>query len=413
MTMRDHKAKRLVIIFHLILIFLLIIAPNSEGKAEKRLGWEKEIQKRVKKGGIYAIDEEGRPLFSMNPHQLLIPASTLKVVTALCGFHYLGKDYRFQTIFGLDQEGNLYIKGFGDPYLISEEIEQIAKILKENGLNWVRSIRVDGSAFNAKEKIPGVAKGAEPYNFPTGALSANFNTILVEFDKKGNVISVDPHTPITPFTLRIIREKKVMGKGTIRILVGPSPNYPGLYAGSLFKAFFEKEGIKVTGDIEEGSYPQGIQPIYIHNSSMTLEEVVEEMLLHSNNFIANQIFLAIGGKVYGYPATFDKGVRAMEAYIRGQCNIGEFKAVEGSGISRENLISAESLVKVMTLFKSYKDLLVKKHGIMGKTGTLKGVWSVAGFFPSSRNGIVTFAIILNQPRNFRWEILKFLKKGLQ
>jgi len=391
MRPRHPKIGKIALILNPILALLLIFIVNSEAREIKRPGWKQEIAKRVKKGGIYAIDEEGRPIFSMNPHQLLVPASTLKVATALCGFHYLGKD----------------------PCMTSEEIEQIARILKDNGLKYIRSIRVDASAFEKTIKIPGVGKGAEPYNFPLGALSANFNTIVCEINHKGNIVAPDNNTPVTPFALRLIREKNLKGRGIMRIMVGPDPHYPGLYAGSLFRAFLEKEGIRINGEVEEGIYPEAIQPFYIHQSSMTLEEMVQEMLLHSNNFIANQIFLASGAKAYGYPATLEKGVRAMDAYIRNNCNIKDFRAVEGSGISRENGISAESLVKIMTLFKPYRELLVKKRGIMGKTGTLKGAWAVAGFFSSQKNGLVTFAIILNQPSNFRWEILKYMNKGLQ
>ena len=68
---------------------------------------------------------DNRILFSHNADTLLIPASTLKILTALTAFYYLGEDYRFRTEFYVDAESNLKIKGYGDPLLISETVVEM------------------------------------------------------------------------------------------------------------------------------------------------------------------------------------------------------------------------------------------------------------------------------------------------
>ena len=61
------------------------------------------------------MDPVGRVIWSHNPDQAMVPASTLKILTSLATLHTLGSDYRFPTDFLLDAEDNLVIKGYGDP----------------------------------------------------------------------------------------------------------------------------------------------------------------------------------------------------------------------------------------------------------------------------------------------------------
>ena len=80
---------------------------------------------------LLVADADGRVLLSHNPALPLVPASTLKVVTALAARHYLGEQGRFHTDFLLDPEGNLWIRGYGDPLLVSEVITDIARTLHQ------------------------------------------------------------------------------------------------------------------------------------------------------------------------------------------------------------------------------------------------------------------------------------------
>ena len=71
---------------------------------------------------VLVSDSHGRTLFSKNADHRLVPASTLKILTALAALHYLGPDHRFITEFYMDHNNNLFVKGYGDPLLISEVI---------------------------------------------------------------------------------------------------------------------------------------------------------------------------------------------------------------------------------------------------------------------------------------------------
>ena len=78
---------------------------------------------------ILVADPGGDIIVSKNARKLLVPASILKIFTSLVALNYLGRDFRFQTDFYLDETSNLIIKGYGDPLLVSEVVDEIARIL--------------------------------------------------------------------------------------------------------------------------------------------------------------------------------------------------------------------------------------------------------------------------------------------
>ena len=119
-------------------------------------------------------------LFSHNPEAVRIPASTIKLFTALAAFHYLTADFRFTTEIFMDNHANLKIKGNGDPLLISEVVSDIAVTLADEqdaASHRLNNLYLDNTFFTAPIAIPGVSGSTEPYDAPIGALCVNFNTV--------------------------------------------------------------------------------------------------------------------------------------------------------------------------------------------------------------------------------------------
>ena len=75
------------------------------------------------------MDENGNELVAQNADQPFVPASVTKIVTAWLALEVLGGDYRFETRFYLDGKRKLYVRGGGDPFLISEELAELASAL--------------------------------------------------------------------------------------------------------------------------------------------------------------------------------------------------------------------------------------------------------------------------------------------
>jgi D-alanyl-D-alanine carboxypeptidase/D-alanyl-D-alanine-endopeptidase (penicillin-binding protein 4) len=108
----------------LLSILILIFIKAAPGDAADRFTQVKSLI--GSRDSILVTDPENRPIVSKNRNTQLIPASILKVLTSLIALHYLGPNYRYKTEFYLDKHSNIKIKGFGDPLLISEIVNDVA-----------------------------------------------------------------------------------------------------------------------------------------------------------------------------------------------------------------------------------------------------------------------------------------------
>ncbi len=363
-----------------------------------------KIDGYLENGGM-VVNHEGRILYDRNGQQLFIPASTLKIATALAAIHYLGLDYRFRTEFYLSALHDLTIRGYGDPFLISEEWDLIVQELVSTAQIPIhlRNIYIDTSAYSDEIHIPGIESGLDPYNARNGALAVNFNTINVTVEPGGGLRSAESQTPLTPLAYELAGK---LAPGTHRINISRDLEMPSRYAGELAHAFLTEKGFEIAGRIVVRERTEAEKLIHTHYNSRKLSEVIEAMMLYSNNFIANQLLLSIGLAKDGEPATLEKGVRALNRFLIDELSLdpADFTVVEGSGLSRQNRFTPRALAEVVRAFHPYRHLLAKQDGISLKTGTLTGVYALAGYLPSERP--LCFVIILNQPQNTREGILR-------
>ena len=181
--------------------------------------------------------------------------------------------------------------------------------------------------------------------------------------------------------------------------------------GELFRAIQQRQGLPGVGNVITKQVPTGIAPFYIHQSSKPLTEVVEALMLYSNNYITNQVYLTMGAHEFGFPATWQKAKRALQNYVK-IAFPGHTKDIiveEGSGLSRSNLITPRALLAALEKFKPYAHLLPINKGRRIKSGTLKDVYSYAGYFENNES-FDSFVIILNHPGNHRDKALDLLEK---
>jgi len=353
---------------------------------------------------IIVSDPDGNIFMEKNADKKLIPASTLKLLTSLSFLHHLGPSYRFSTEFYIDKDLNLKIKGYGDPLLISEFIIDIAKTLGMK-LKYINNVIVDDTYFKKPTVIPGVTRSLEPYDSPNGALCVNFNTVSFRYSK-GKFISDERQTPLLPFAIKKINKTSAR-KG--RILLTSDQNEITLYAGHLISYFLEKEGIKRHGEIITGAVDIKTDRLILkYDSPVLLDEIVSRLLYHSNNFIANQLLIAVGAKINGPPGTLEKGVSALNDYARDILKINDFSISEGSGISRENLIPARSFLKILAEFEPYRYLMKRNGSEYFKTGTLTGVSTRAGYIKGTDGRLYKFVIMTNSNGNSAQKISKKL-----
>jgi D-alanyl-D-alanine carboxypeptidase/D-alanyl-D-alanine-endopeptidase (penicillin-binding protein 4) len=180
----------------------------------------------------------------------------------------------------------------------------------------------------------------------------------------------------------------------------------------LLAAFIERAGVKVGGEISTGTVPATLAPVYVHQQSRPLSEILTAMLLGSNNYIANQVFLEIGGTLGG-PVSLEKSLKVANAMLAANGLADAIHLEEGSGISRGTSFTARGLAKVLQLFEPHADLLKSGRGARYKTGTFSGVRTLAGYADTSKHGRVRFVIALRSNDSaMRFRLLKTIQSGL-
>jgi D-alanyl-D-alanine carboxypeptidase/D-alanyl-D-alanine-endopeptidase (penicillin-binding protein 4) len=379
--------------------------------AQALAGAKDKVAALAPSGLVLVMDEKGNELVAQNADKPFVPASVAKIVTAWLAMEVLGPGYRFQTRFYLDGNRVLYIRGSGDPFLISEELAQLASALVAAiGKQPLTAIVLDASYYPSNIRIPGIEDTDEAYDALNSALAVNFNTIHAV--RKGKTVhSAEKQTPITPLAISQFRARGPKGRGRISLTQDPAVGLQ--YAGELIAAFIERAGGSVKGTISSGPVPEGLEPVYVHLQSRTLSKILAGLLLGSNNYIANQVFLEIGGHRLGGPVSLEKSLQVANEMLARHGLAEAIRLEEGSGISRGNRFTARGLAQLLHLFEPHAILLRRGDGASFKTGTFSGVSTLAGYADTSEHGRVRFVIALtSNAGTMRFRLLKAIRSGL-
>ncbi len=365
--------------------------------------------KLIQNGAYGVSDLQGKIVEGCNLDTPYIPASILKVPTALAAMSILGPNYRFKTRFYIDAQNNLYIQGLGDPLLIPEEIRLIFTELQRRGLRQINAIHVDSSNFALEHQTPGSEFSDNPYDAPVGPTSVNFNSVPVQVRKGGVVESGEPDTPLLP-----LMEEMAAGyqSGRHRINIcrgGCNANQKmARYTAELFRALQEEAGIPGQGEMSLRPVPPNARLLYEHRSSKNLLDLTSSFLKYSSNFISNLVYLAIGAEKFGWPATWAKAERAVEQELIRQFGAATAAAIvhkDGAGLCRGDRVTARAMLEVLQAFRPYSWLLRKHQGVPTKSGSMKGVWNYIGYLNDGR----AYVVILNQSTNRRIAVLRQLQ----
>jgi serine-type D-Ala-D-Ala carboxypeptidase/endopeptidase (penicillin-binding protein 4) len=175
----------------LALALLLLSAPALADVKEK-------VAALTPAGLVLVVDDKGNELVAQNTEEPFVPASVTKIVTAWLAMEVLGGDYRFETRFYLDNKRVLYVRGGGDPLLISEELARLGtELVAAVGKKTITGIVLDASYYPSNLRVPGIEDTDEAYNALNSALAVNFNTVYAV--RSGNKVrSAEKQTPITP-----------------------------------------------------------------------------------------------------------------------------------------------------------------------------------------------------------------------
>ncbi|WP_227936329.1 D-alanyl-D-alanine carboxypeptidase/D-alanyl-D-alanine endopeptidase [Alkalihalobacillus deserti] len=406
----------------------------------------------------------GEVLYEHLANTRLRPASNMKLFTAAAALSVLGEHHRFTTELYMDGkikwkilDGDLYIKGNGDPTLLGKDIDELVRQLKIQGVRIIKGNLIADDSRYDDERYPIDLPWSDEETYYGAQVSAltvapdddyEAGTVVIEvtpgkeINDKGEVtvspgsdtlMLVNKSTTIEAnqkLDLKISREH-----GTNVIYIdGVIPKNasthkesiaiwePTDYVLHLFKQTLKEQGITLLGSIKKGKLPLTAKKLTTHES-MPLSELLVPFMKQSNNGHA-EILIKEMGYVREEEGTWDKGLNVLEEELK-QWNIETEKMVirDGSGISHVSGIPTHQISGLLyeiqaepwfsiflqslplvdggvpldrgTLNDRLKQTVASRR-VRAKTGTLTTVSSLAGYVEPKEGEALVFSIISNQ-----------------
>jgi PBP4 family serine-type D-alanyl-D-alanine carboxypeptidase len=395
---------------------------------------------------------DGRVVYARSPDRPLVPASNMKVLTAIAALSAFGPSHRFSTDLYADAppdaEGAIDVLSIygGDPALTSEEVWRMAADLRRLGIRRIRKgLRLDDSGFDGERWHPSWGRvSARAYHAPVGALSVNYGAFAVEVGagaKPGDTVRViiDPPVPFLrlsnrartgrPRARRSLLVERASANGFEDVVVSGvvpagsaaktyyrSVRNPARYAGAVIRAQLEANGIEVAGETLVGTVPENATPLLAFRGK-PLAEIVRLFLKFSNNAIAESLVKAIGARATGGPGTWENGIPAVRAELSSLgLDLEPLTLVDGSGLSYANRVAPRSLVEALRIADRSFDFgpeLVSAlpiaaadgtleeraegaaHRVRAKTGLLTRVTALSGFAARADGSELAFCVMVN------------------
>lgn len=393
----------------------------------------------------------------------LRPASNMKLLTAAAALSVLGQDYRFITEVLTDGlvkkktlEGNLYLKGKGDPTLLIADFENMALEIKKLGIKKINGNLIGDDKWYDDVRYSTDLSWSDEQAYYGAQVSALTASPTTDFDSGSVLVEIDPGTgkgdradvKVTPDTdfVKIINRTEtvpedgkkeivierqhakntIIIKGTIPLKSKIEKEWIGVweptrYAMALFKQALTDHGIQITGKTKTGTTPD--EAISLHTrQSIPLSELLVPFMKLSNNGHAETLVKEMGKVVKG-EGSWEKGLAVLETELaKFGVDTDTLLLRDGSGISQANLIPANQISQLLfavqnqtwfpTLLKSLpyageQDKMlggtlrnrlkepIFKGKVKAKTGTITSVSSLSGYVQTKSGQTLIFSIMLN------------------
>lgn len=362
--------------------------------------------------GVHVVDlASGAVLYTRNADPPQNPASNVKLVTTAAALALLGPEHRYvtrvyidrKTLHGHSVDGDLYLRGGGDPSLITADLYQLASDLRALGIHKVSGgLVLDTTQFDRDELPPGFDQKDElaAYRSPGGALSVNFGTYVVlarPGGKEGDPVlaAVDPPVPSIQLTNKATTEPGARTR--LRVAVEPDPRGhelrvelsgtlgvdaepaeyrypvagPAEYTGEVFRLVLAQRGVKLgKPGVRLAAVPDDAERVAIVRSQ-PLSVLVRSVNKLSNNYMAEHILKTLDPAV---PQTYAGGLARVRTWLGEIAMPGDVHMTNGSGLYDSNRLSPIQLTHLLTRvhrdFRIAGDYLASLP-ISGADGTLR------------------------------------------
>ncbi len=394
---------------------------------------------------VQALDDS-KPVISHNANQPFNPASVMKLVTTNAALDLLGPAYRWHTEIYRDGalkngvlEGNLIIKGYGDPSLNEAELRRLLVSLQQAGVKEIRgNLVLDKSYFSTSigSRVTFDAETYRAYNAMPSALLVNSRATSFKFQTVAGQANIVQEVEVPE--VRVINQLKLTQgdcgdwRNKFKYVVksekdAASITFNGTYAADcgekylelslfdnnqyayfLFRKLWLELGGGFHGTLENQSTMPSSAFKLVNQASKPLADVLRDVNKYSNNLMARQLLLTIAAETSSLPATEALGEQAIRAWLLSKnMPFNEMVIENGSGLSRIERISAQHLGDLLvsayhspvmpefmsslpilgtdgTVIKRLKDSPANGRAHL-KTGSIDGVSSIAGYVLDANN----------------------------
>ena len=442
------------ILYGLLLVFSLIPGIQAASLPPSVLAALKQAHVPLSDIGIEVREVKARKsLISINREQPMNPASTMKLLTTYAGLELLGPAYTWKTEAWLDGildggvlQGDLILKGYGDPKFTIEQFWLWLRELRGRGLREIHgNLVLDRNAFQLAPYDPAAfdKDPARAYNVGPDALLLNFNAIHLHLIPHGEKVSIlaEPELAGIRIENRLINVSQgdcanwddaistqlngatLLIQGTFPASCGErakyfSPLTHSLYIDTVFRALWQELGGTFSGSVRDGATPNNAR-LFATHSSAPLSELIRDINKFSNNVMARQLFLSLSVSPSA-PATIEHSEQTVHDWlVQKKLSFPELVLENGAGLSRAERISPHSMTLLLqtaqdsplqsefeaslpilgvdgTLKKRFRDSAVTRHAHL-KTGTLDGVKTVAGYVQSRSGKQWIMVFFINSP----------------
>ncbi|MCP4000945.1 MAG: D-alanyl-D-alanine carboxypeptidase/D-alanyl-D-alanine-endopeptidase [Gammaproteobacteria bacterium] len=378
----------------------------------------RQVMKRYKVPltGVSIVVKEvgaGNSLLSVAADKPRNPASTIKLLTTWAALEGLGPAWTWSTeayVDGLVEDGtlrgDLILKGYGDPYFITERMWGFQRQLRARGIKNIEgNLGIDNSYFllEPSDTSEFDGEGLRAYNVLPDAMLVNFQTIHMTFrpDFVNNNVQLlaDP----VPTNLKIenqlklgqgfcggyqngisvtakndrVRDQLVIsgkfGRDCNEYSMSRSALTAPTFAYGVFRSLWEESGGHLSGALADIKVPADVEPFY-STESPPLADVITYINKFSNNVMARQLFLTLGAEIDSLPGTLQKSRKAVRLLLKQKgLEFSEMLLDNGSGLSRKTRISSAHLGAVLQQASSsaWSAEFISSMSLPGLDGTLR------------------------------------------
>lgn len=305
----------------------------------------------------------GRVVFAHNARRPFVPASNEKLAVALAALVRLGADYRFRTeVVGIGArrgrvwDGDLVLKGYGDPTLTSADVSGLARVLATRGIRTVTGrILADETFFDGRRDAPG------------------WKTSFLGIESP----------PLSAL---------VVDRG-----LGWPQRPPAVLAAKALRDALGRRGVAVAGKVGLGVAPVEAERLAEHLSA-PLAEIVRAMNADSDNFTAELVLKHLG-TASGAMGTTVGGAAAVVATLRELgVPVAGVRIADGSGLSRQDRVTAAALVEIIRVGLTHPRIgaaFRRSLAVSGKSGTLAQRFGVPKGILRGKTGTTSLASTLS------------------